>query len=444
MLVSLIDTYGAEEKVGEQIKPLKNTDLQLHKDLADMAANYFTDCVTNQSQTMVTEGQGEVWDESLDIELALAISLDQTKVSGEQEWPKPTTAQKSAWPQSKHCSPSQSKFAMDLDDHESGAVAKNMNGSSYAQVSAWSSKTKSAPSQKTPTSASSQVVERNIAAMKHANVNVGSPNQIAGSSNHSGSGMSNSKPSMDAESDPTISSKKKSKSRKKKTQASLMKNPSSRPVIYWFRRDLRLYDNPALIGAIECNVPVIPVFIWCEQEEGPLAAGGATKLWLHHALDSFSQSLKDNFGSQMIFRKTENSLDEMNKIFRETNAGTLVMNDLYEPIIKTRDDLVCKQLEKRGVECKRYHSYLIYQPGIINTETVGMRGLGSVTHFMACAQRSSPGPMGHPLDAPGILPRPSAWPASMPLAQLGLARMPKRRDGTTVSSQLNDIETIGH
>ena len=135
MLVSLIDTYGAEEKVGEQIKPLKNTDLQLHKDLADMAANYFTDCVTNQSQTMVTEGQGEVWDESLDIELALAISLDQTKVSGEQEWPKPTTAQKSAWPQSKHCSPSQSKFEMDLDDHESGAVAKNMNGSSYAQVS---------------------------------------------------------------------------------------------------------------------------------------------------------------------------------------------------------------------------------------------------------------------------------------------------------------------
>ena len=40
--------------------------------------------------------------------------------------------------------------------------------------------------------------------------------------------------------------------------------------------------------------------------------------------------MKDNFGSQMIFRKNENTLDEMNKIFRETNAGTLVMNDLTQ------------------------------------------------------------------------------------------------------------------
>ena len=32
----------------------------------------------------------------------------------------------------------------------------------------------------------------------------------------------------------------------------------------------------------------------------------------------------------MIFRKAENTLDEMNKIFRETNAGTLVMNDLTQ------------------------------------------------------------------------------------------------------------------
>lgn len=54
------------------------------------------------------------------------------------------------------------------------------------------------------------------------------------------------------------------------------------PVLMWFRRDLRLCDNPALIGSLELGAPVIPVFIWSpEEEEGPgvtVAVGGACKL----------------------------------------------------------------------------------------------------------------------------------------------------------------------
>lgn len=53
------------------------------------------------------------------------------------------------------------------------------------------------------------------------------------------------------------------------------------PVLLWFRRDLRLCDNPALTAALEVGAPVIPVFIWSpEEEEGPgttVAMGGACK-----------------------------------------------------------------------------------------------------------------------------------------------------------------------
>lgn len=60
----------------------------------------------------------------------------------------------------------------------------------------------------------------------------------------------------------------------------LARSPSAAPpVLLWFRRDLRLCDNPALIGALEAGAPVIPVFIWSpEEEEGPgvsVAMGGA-------------------------------------------------------------------------------------------------------------------------------------------------------------------------
>ena len=37
----------------------------------------------------------------------------------------------------------------------------------------------------------------------------------------------------------------------------------SKPVIYWFRQDLRLVDLPALIAAAKAG-PVVPVFIWDE------------------------------------------------------------------------------------------------------------------------------------------------------------------------------------
>jgi len=54
------------------------------------------------------------------------------------------------------------------------------------------------------------------------------------------------------------------------------------PVLLWFRRDLRLCDNPALTGSLEMGAPVIPIFIWSpEEEEGPgitVAMGGACRL----------------------------------------------------------------------------------------------------------------------------------------------------------------------
>ncbi len=34
-----------------------------------------------------------------------------------------------------------------------------------------------------------------------------------------------------------------------------------KPVILWFRQDLRLHDNPALHAALSANAPIVPIFI---------------------------------------------------------------------------------------------------------------------------------------------------------------------------------------
>ena len=60
--------------------------------------------------------------------------------------------------------------------------------------------------------------------------------------------------------------------------------------IMWFRQDLRISDNPALLTAIENGV-VMPIYIFEEQVGDNRKIGSASKWWLHHSLESLNQSL---------------------------------------------------------------------------------------------------------------------------------------------------------
>jgi deoxyribodipyrimidine photo-lyase len=77
------------------------------------------------------------------------------------------------------------------------------------------------------------------------------------------------------------------------------------PALLWFRQDLRLSDNPALAAALEHRSPVIPVFIWAPEEEGPWPPGAASRWWLHQSLGSLSAELEKR-GSRLIVRRGAN------------------------------------------------------------------------------------------------------------------------------------------
>ncbi|XP_069019701.1 deoxyribodipyrimidine photo-lyase [Embiotoca jacksoni] len=219
------------------------------------------------------------------------------------------------------------------------------------------------------------------------------------------------------------------------------------PVVLWFRRDLRLRDNPALTGSLQVGAPVIPVFIWSpEEEEGPgitVAMGGACKYWLHQALSCFRSSL-ERTGSHLVFLKATgegnevgSSLNALKELVKETGARTVLANALYEPWLKERDDVVVSALQKEGVEYRLFHSYCLRDPYSVSTEGVGLRGIGSVSHFMSCCKQNPGPPLGVPLDPPVSLPTPTRWPRGVPLDSLGLARMPRRKDGTTIDWAAN-------
>src|SRR5262249_54712734 len=104
--------------------------------------------------------------------------------------------------------------------------------------------------------------------------------------------------------------------------------------ILWFRRDLRLTDNPALTAALEAGA-VLPVYIHDPEAEGPWAPGGASRWWLHHSLAALEAALAAK-GARLVIRRGD-SLRELTTLARETGAVAVHWNRLYEPALTARD-----------------------------------------------------------------------------------------------------------
>ena len=100
------------------------------------------------------------------------------------------------------------------------------------------------------------------------------------------------------------------------------------PVIVWFRKDLRLADNPALTAAVATGRPVLPIFIF--DETAGRALGAASKWWLH-------QSLAD-LGARIPLRLSQGPAEEvLKRLQAETGTDTIYWNRLYEPGQRDRD-----------------------------------------------------------------------------------------------------------
>ena len=99
-------------------------------------------------------------------------------------------------------------------------------------------------------------------------------------------------------------------------------------VIVWFRRDLRLADNPALIAALESGRAIVPVYVHAPHEERPWQPGAASSAWLHRSLLSLDADLRSR-GVRLVLRVGD-SLDELEKLVEQTQAEAVYWNRLYE------------------------------------------------------------------------------------------------------------------
>lgn len=107
------------------------------------------------------------------------------------------------------------------------------------------------------------------------------------------------------------------------------------PVIYWFRRDLRLHDNIALNAALSTGHPVIPLFILDAKLLHSDMSAPARTAFLYASLRALDDALRQHHGQLLILQGEP--LEVLRSLIDETHAKQLFFNDDYTPYAVKRD-----------------------------------------------------------------------------------------------------------
>lgn len=114
------------------------------------------------------------------------------------------------------------------------------------------------------------------------------------------------------------------------------------PTIFWFRRDLRLNDNPALATA-SARGPVLGVFI---NDPALRRPSGANRLgFLAQTLQGLDAELNGN-----LVVRTGHPLDVVSELCQLTGADAVYATDDHGPYGRRRDTGVGQGLATKGVE----------------------------------------------------------------------------------------------
>jgi deoxyribodipyrimidine photo-lyase len=132
-----------------------------------------------------------------------------------------------------------------------------------------------------------------------------------------------------------------------------------KPTLVWFRRDLRLSDNPALEAALAAGEHPVCVYVH-DESTGDWAPGAASAWWLHHSLAALQTSLQDLGSDLLILRGEPARL--LPRLARELEVSAVCWNRCYEPASIERDSRIEQDLQSAAVEVRRFNGSLLREP----------------------------------------------------------------------------------
>ncbi len=133
--------------------------------------------------------------------------------------------------------------------------------------------------------------------------------------------------------------------------------------ILWFRRNLRLTDNAALIEALADGKRVLPLYVYDD-----LPLGGASRWWLHHSLAALGSEIR-KMGGTLLLRRGDpaNIIDEL---IREVDASAVYCTRRFEPEARRQESNVASRLGSRAI-LNICDDSLLRRPSDVTTQTGG-------------------------------------------------------------------------
>jgi deoxyribodipyrimidine photo-lyase len=200
---------------------------------------------------------------------------------------------------------------------------------------------------------------------------------------------------------------------------------SEQPLILWFRRDLRLGDQPMLAAAVATGRPLVPVFVLDAETE---ALGAAAKWRLGLSIAAFAHSLA-GIGLRLTLRRGP-ALKVLDALLAETGAGGVWWSRLYDPEAVARDTAVKTALKAKGHAPRSFPGHLLHEPWEVETGQGGFYRVFT-PYWRAVRDRR----VAAPEAAPARAARPAVWPASESLDALRLGAAMDRGAGVVLAHQ---------
>lgn len=144
-----------------------------------------------------------------------------------------------------------------------------------------------------------------------------------------------------------------------------MSDTQQPPIIVWFRRDLRVSDNPALFEAAKSGASLLCLFV---RDPVVDAMGAAAKWRLGLSLAQFGKDLKA-LGAELVLR-SGHAIDVLSELVDETGVSAIYYNRDYAPETIERDQNVKAELSAR-ITVKSFNSLLLFEPWRVETKTGG-------------------------------------------------------------------------
>ena len=130
-------------------------------------------------------------------------------------------------------------------------------------------------------------------------------------------------------------------------------------VLIWFRNDLRIFDNPALLAAIGTGRPVLAAYVH-ETDAELRRPGGAATWWLNKSLDALALSLR-GLGIPLRVLSGQ-AFRHIGQMVEEDAVGAVYWNRRYDPAGRTVDAQIKSDLRERNLDAQSFNAGLLVEP----------------------------------------------------------------------------------